>query len=168
MSGSGKTTTARRIAERLGHPWIELDAVFWGPNWKQPDREAFRESVAEMTGGFEWVVDGNYGSWAADIIWDRADTIVWLDMARHTVMRRIAVRTLGRMAFRRELWNGNRERFANLIKTAPEDNIVLWAWTQYHPLRKRYEEWTSDPRFAHLDVIRLRRPGEVETWLRSL
>ena len=32
-SGSGKTTVARRIAEALDAPHVELDELHWGPDW---------------------------------------------------------------------------------------------------------------------------------------
>ncbi|WP_188193780.1 hypothetical protein [Nonomuraea sp. SYSU D8015] len=33
-----------------------------------------------------WVVDGDY-SLVSDLVWSRADTVVWIDLPRHIVMR---------------------------------------------------------------------------------
>lgn len=45
-SGSGKTTFARRLAERLGIPHIELDAIHWGPDWTPARDDDFRARTA--------------------------------------------------------------------------------------------------------------------------
>jgi hypothetical protein len=44
--------------------------------------------VAEVTATEGWVIDGNY-SRVLDIVWARADTVVWLDLSRPVVMRRL-------------------------------------------------------------------------------
>ena len=61
-SGSGKTTTARRIASELGVPHIELDAVHWGPDWTAATAGEMQERVREAIRPGAWVVDGNYRS----------------------------------------------------------------------------------------------------------
>src|SRR5689334_5774453 len=78
-SGSGKTTFARRLGERLGLPHIELDALFWRPGWVESDTESFRTRVAEAIAGEGWVVDGNYSP-VRDLYLARVDTVVWLDL----------------------------------------------------------------------------------------
>ena len=35
ISGSGKSTFGRELAERLGVPYLEMDAVHHGPNWTE-------------------------------------------------------------------------------------------------------------------------------------
>lgn len=40
-SGSGKSTLSKKIAEVLEHPYVEMDKVFWKPNWEQPSDEEF-------------------------------------------------------------------------------------------------------------------------------
>src|SRR3546814_4713935 len=70
-----------------------------------------------------------------------ADTIVWLDLPRPLIMRRVAGRTLRRAITREELWNGNREPLAGLVRWHPERNIIRWAWVQHST---RSEEHTSE------------------------
>src|SRR2546428_783868 len=76
-SGSGKTTVGRALAARLGVPCVEMDELHWThPDWELPPLEEFRARVDEATQGASWVVDGSYGK-ARDIVWSRADTVVW-------------------------------------------------------------------------------------------
>src|SRR5438132_8383373 len=79
-SGSGKTTLAREIARRLSLPHVELDAVHWGPGWTEPPVELFRQRTQEALQGDRWVADGNYGK-VRDLVWGRAEMLVWLDYA---------------------------------------------------------------------------------------
>jgi adenylate kinase family enzyme len=157
-SGSGKTTLARRIAAALGIPLLELDAVFHQPDWQPLDTEEFRRTVTEFTSGDAWVVDGNYSA-VRDIVWSRADTVIWMDPPRHRVMRKLVARTLRRMVTRAELWNGNRESFRFLFNR--EESILLWAWTSHHRLRSRYQAAQADPANAHLSFVRLRTPADA-------
>ena len=79
-SGSGKTTLATSLAQRLGLAHVELDSLYWGPDWTPAPRERFREQVARALSGEAWTTDGNYGA-VRDIVWARADTVVWLDLS---------------------------------------------------------------------------------------
>jgi adenylate kinase family enzyme len=89
-TGSGKTTFARALASILGVPRVELDELNWGPNWMPFDDATFRKRVAAATSGDAWVVDGNYGGRGArDIVWPRADTVVWLDLPLHITLARL-------------------------------------------------------------------------------
>ena len=165
-SASGKTTMARALSQKLGLPYLELDSVFHLPGWQQLDDETFRARVAAFTQGDGWVVDGNYTSHGvAQLVWPQADTVVWLDPSRATVLRRVLLRTIRRITTRKELWNGNREPWANLFRPKPEQNIILWAWTRHAPTRRKYEAMLADGTWAHLTVIRLRTPEEARAFL---
>jgi adenylate kinase family enzyme len=154
-SGSGKTTFAAELARRIGAPHLELDSVFHQPDWEPLPAEEFRERVAAFTAGERWVVDGNYSK-VLDLVWQRADTVIWLDPPRYRVMRRIVWRTLRRVFSRAELWNGNREPWGNLFRVDPEKSVVAWAWTRHPIVRARYTQAQADPANAHLDFIRAR------------
>jgi adenylate kinase family enzyme len=153
-SGSGKTTLAAALAEALGAPHLELDSVFHQPGWRPLDGELFRAQVAEFIAADSWVVDGNY-SRVQDLVWQRADTIVWFDLPRRVVMRQLTGRTLRRMLTRAELWNGNAEDWRNLFRVDPEQSILRWAWTQHHRYRARYLGAQRDPANKHLTFIRV-------------
>lgn len=138
-SGAGKTSFARALAARLGAPHVEIDALYHGPNWQTTPREVVRARVTELIAGETWVFDGNYGSTCGDLVRSAADTVLWLDFSRSVVMRSIVARTVGRVTRGTVLWNGNRERWWNMLDPRPKQNIVLWAWTQFGAYRSGYE-----------------------------
>ncbi len=146
---------------RLGCDHIELDSIHHLPNWTPIEQDKMRQIVDTRTQASAWVVDGNYRSLVQDIVFARADTAVWLNLPRRVVMPRITRRTLGRMVLRRELWNGNRERFANLFKTDPEENIILWSWTQHDEYRKQYLAAKDDATNSHLNWVHGNLEGSV-------
>jgi adenylate kinase family enzyme len=168
-SGAGKTTLARELSRRLACDHLELDSVYHQPNWTPIDDSALARIVGDFVDRDRWVVDGNYTSTsAADLVWDRADTVIWLDMPRRTVMRRVIGRSIVRAATKRTLWNGNTESWRNLIRTSPEDNIVLWTWTRYPGTRDKYRKRAIDPRWSRVAVHRLRHRRDVDHLLESL
>ncbi|MEA3340832.1 MAG: adenylate kinase, partial [Chloroflexota bacterium] len=134
-SGSGKTTVAQRLAARLEVPHVELDALYWEPGWMGVPPEVFRRRVSEALSGETWIVDGNY-SRVREIIWDRADTVVWLDFPLAVIMGRLLWRTLSRIVTREELWHGNRE--SARMTFCSRDSILLWALTTYRRRRREY------------------------------
>ncbi|HEX6988301.1 MAG TPA: adenylate kinase [Bacillota bacterium] len=163
-SGSGKTTMAARLSHLLGCRHIELDALYWGPQWTHPPLDDFRRRVTEAIGPDRWVVDGNY-SMVRDILWRRADTIVWLDFTLPVIMGRLLRRTLRRVLSREELWNGNRQELFELFT---RNSILWWALTTYRRRRREYPELFRRPEYRHLRVIRLRSPRAAASWLREV
>ncbi len=96
-SGSGKSTVGRAAAERLGIPYVELDAIRHGPNWTETPDDEFRARVRALVAADAWVVDGNYGAVRA-ITSERATSIVWLDLPRWLVMAQVIWRSFDRAA----------------------------------------------------------------------
>lgn len=149
-------------------PFVELDALFWGPGWSAVTAEEFAGRVAEETSGDRWVVDGNYQSKIGTLVCARADTVVWINPPRWRAVSRVVTRTIRRAATRRELWNGNRESWDGLKFWRGEDSIVWWAWTSYGPTRDRYEVAIREAASsARPQWHRLRTRGDIERFLRS-
>jgi adenylate kinase family enzyme len=162
-SGSGKTTVAASAARRLGVPHVELDAIHWLPGWQERPRDEFRRIVSERLAADAWVVDGNYDQRARDLVWARADTVVWLDLPRSTVMWQVTRRTLSRWWRSELLWGTNREDLAKSLLT--RDSILWWAWTTHARNHERYGRLLAD---VPLGVVRLRSRAEVDRWLDGL
>jgi hypothetical protein len=101
-------------------------------------------------------------------IWAGADTVVWLDLPRRTIMRQLVWRTLVRVVGRRELWNGNREPLENLYSLDPEKSVIAWSWTRHGTYVERYADAMRDPRWRRLRFVRLRSHREAERWLAEL
>lgn len=169
MSGSGKSTLARAIAEQLEVPCIELDAIHHLPDWEPMPTDQFVAEVDRRTAAGGWVVDGNYRQAVREgPVWDRADTVVWLDLPRHQAVRQVTGRTLRRVITREELWNGNRERWRDVCSLDPMRSMPLYVWTFYERKKAYLEAAMTDPARAHLSWVRLRSHEESAAWLASL
>lgn len=163
-TGSGKTTAARLIAGKLGLRRIELDALFWKPNWGETPDEEFLPAVEEATRGDRWILDGNY-SRTRSIVWPRADTIIWLDYSFPRVFLQLLGRTLRRSATRELLWNGCRERF--YLQFSSKDSILLWCLKTYWRRRRNYPNVFKQSEYKHLTILRFRTPRRFTQWLHA-
>jgi adenylate kinase family enzyme len=158
----GKTTLAGQLAERLDLTHIELDSIFWGPDWTERPKEEFRVLLAEKMADERWVIDGNY-SFARPLVWPVADTAVWLDYALPVVFWRLFWRTIRRTLGQEELWNGNRERFRNQFLSS--DSLFLWSVKSQRKHRSQYPALFASAEYGHLTLFRHRWPGETAQWL---
>jgi adenylate kinase family enzyme len=167
-SGSGKSTLAAALAARLGVEHIELDAIYHQPRWQTLDPEEFARRVGAVLAGPAWVVDGNYTR-VREQVWERADTVVWLDYPRRTTTARVVRRTLVRAVNRRELWNGNRESWTAMLSRDPERSVIRWSWTHHTIYRERYGALLApEVRPPGVRVVRLRSPGEARAFLAAV
>ena len=164
-TGSGKTTLAEAIAQRLGLPHVEIDALHWDPGWREADPLVFRKRLSEALAGPAWVVDGNYAK-VRDIIWPRADTLIWLELPLVVVLWRLFWRTLRRVVTREELWNGNKETFRGAFFS--QDSLLVYVFKSRKKHRQTYPDLFQQPEYSHLRLIHFRTTAQVKSWLDTL
>ena len=163
-SCSGKTTFSRDLALILNVPFVELDALAWQANWIMTDVETFQDEVRKATAGDAWVVDGNYGGRGArDIVWARADAVVWLDLPLPLTLVRMWRRTTDRIGRKEPLWGGNQESIRNTFLS--RESLFVWAIKTHRRRRRILSATMTRPDLGHLTFHRLRSPTEVARWL---
>ena len=168
-SGAGKTAVAKRLSQMLNLSHICSDAIFWGPDWTQVPPEHQDHEYDQATRADTWAIDGNVGSLTKpkdQMIIDRADTLVWLDLPRWQIFAQVLRRTIRRAWTRDPMWHNNRESWH--LSFFSRDSILLWSMQTYTKRRKQYSSLFTDPKYSHLKLIRLTNRRQVDAWLASL
>jgi adenylate kinase family enzyme len=157
ITGAGKTTAARRIAAAHDLPFHELDDLAFGPGWQE--RPGYLDDLVRLAGAPAWVLDSWGDERVRDLLWQRADTVVWLDYPLRVVIRRLLGRSVRRTVRRERIFNGNVESYAEWFS---RDHPLRTAWRDFRPRRAATAARTRA--FPHLRVVRLRSPAETERW----
>ncbi len=161
----GKTIFARSLAEALCCPHVELDALYWQPNWIPRPPDEFQELVAKELSQGCWVTDGNY-SVVRDLVWSRATTVIWLNYTFPVVLWRALTRTIRRVLTKEELFSGNRESLRMALFS--RESILWWVLTTFHRRRKRYRELFDMRTSPQLIYVEFRNPTEAQNFLTEL
>jgi adenylate kinase family enzyme len=164
-SCSGKTTTARALAQALGSPHVELDSLYWQPGWTETPEGEFRLKVASAIESERWVVDGNYSA-VRDLVWPRATHIIWLNYSYLRVLWRAFSRTLRRSVTGEVMWAGNRESIRKAFFSS--DSIIWWAATTYHRRRRRYRRLFDEEAYPRLQMHELQSQRETDAFIAEL
>ena len=142
---TSKIALARNISDKF--PFlnrIELDYLSWLPGWKCRKKTEFqallRKTIKESKSG--WIADGEYSRSGKDILWSKAEIVIWLQYDFWFVYYRAWKRTLSRIIFKKECCNGNIETFWLLINN-PEHRIPCGVW-KYH--------WKHQHRIPKCDI----------------
>ena len=165
VTGSGKTTLARRVAGLWDLRHVEIDGLFHGENWTP--RPSFIDDVRAFAAEDHWVTEWQYTSKGTDeILAPRAQLVIWLDYPYRVVRTRLLRRTIGRSILRTRMWNDNVEKpIWKMFSGEPEENIIAWQTKTLHKWSERMPDVTGD--HPHLTIVRLRHPRDTERWLRA-
>lgn len=166
-TGSGKSTLAKSLSEKLHLDFIELDALHWEANWVEAPDDIFRQRVEAAISSERWVVDGNYHM-VRDLIWPRADAVIWLDYPIWTIFGQLTRRTFKRWWIEELLWGKNKENLATHFKLWSQDSLYHWLFKTYWRHKREYRQLLSEPHNAHLTVFHFKSAREAEEWLTGL
>ena len=148
-SGSGKSTIAEAIAKRRKLPLIELDQLFWNPNWQETSKEKMEEHIRDKTSHEEWVLVGNYQRYEA-LKWKDVETVVWVDPPFIRNLWQITERSVRRAIHKKEIWEGT-GCYESFYKTfCTRDSIILWMLRTYSGIQKEYSRKMNSQDYEHI------------------
>jgi len=160
-AGAGKTELAIESADRVGLPVEHLDLLFWRPGWKPAPENEARRGLATAIAGERWILDGNFlAVEGGDPRFDRADTVVFLDLPRSVCIWRILWRLL----------RDRRRRRSDLPEGCSEGldlPLLRWIWSYPRTDRPRVLEILAGLE-PHVDIRRLRSRSDVRRYLETL
>jgi adenylate kinase family enzyme len=167
VSGSGKSTFAKRLSAVTGIRYLEMDALYWKSGWTDPTDEEFFAKLEQALEGEEWILDGNY-SRSQPVKWRNVTMIVWVDYSFPRTLWQAVSRAFRRSLTKEELWpgTGNRESFRKSFFS--KDSIIWWTITSRKRQRQRYLRLMEDRARDGPTIVRLRSPREVSRFCMRL
>ncbi len=167
VTSSGKSTLAERLAKRFGLNFFDLDALHWEPNWQEAPLQVFRDRVEKAICSDRWAIAGNYHI-VRDIIWPKAEAVIWLDYPFLLVLWQLTRRTFTRWWNQELLWGTNYESLWNHFKIWSQDSLFHWLFKTYWRRKREIPAVLSQPEHRHLQVLHFKHPRDIDEWLQNL
>lgn len=166
-TGSGKTTLARQLAPALGAPHVELDSLHFTVDLDTVPQELLRERTQAAVAAPAWVTDGNKRA-VRDLVWPRADTLVWLDYPLIVSLWRLSRRALRRAEdLRARSAGGDASKSTWQLMTSAARGVMT-ALRSHRGQRSEFPHLLGLPEHRHLAVVRLRSPRATTRWLEQV
>ena len=89
--GSGKTTFAEKLRDKMDIPLFYLDAIWHKPDRTHISRDEFDARLTEILGLDEWIIDGHY-SRTLERRMQAADTVLLFDLPTEICLEGAALR----------------------------------------------------------------------------
>ena len=151
--GTGKTTLARRLADKCNFPLVHLDSLYWKPGWVRTSSADWIKIQKDLVKKPTWIIEGNYKS-TLEIRLKRADTIIMLDYPTWLALFRSIKRWvmfIGRT--RPEMNTGNPER-------------IDWQYFKWVLNFPRTEILDLLHQYTHKKILVFKNPQETERFLK--
>tara|TARA_Y100000310_G_C20661534_1_gene805066 strand:+ start:114 stop:605 length:492 start_codon:yes stop_codon:yes gene_type:complete len=113
--GSGKTTLAKKISNKLKIPLFELDDVYWKKKYtiKRGESEKRKELSKILGKHKKWIIEGASGSFVGKAV-KQADLVIWLDLHHRLLSFRIIKRSFREMLKGEQSFSGMRRLLSEI------------------------------------------------------
>lgn len=158
VGSGGKSTLAKAISAKTGLAYIELDALFWKPNWGESTAEELKAKVtAAMDAASDgWIADGHYWSKMEDHLIKHTDMVVWIDLPWRIGFWRMLKRSVQRARDKRKICGENTETWRKLFS-----RDALWVyWITHRRAIIQRDARLAKYLPAEIPVIHLTSPSE--------
>jgi adenylate kinase family enzyme len=157
VSASGKSTFARKLAEKTKLSLTHIDAIMWEPGWQYIGDEATVAKLHEIGAGEEWIIEGYIEKAARPFLFERADTIIYLDYPRMVATMRYLKR-----------WFKHRKNPRPELAGCPE----IFDWEFMKLVWRKGESWSVNKFLAQMPsqdkVIKLISSRVTKDFLRAI
>ncbi len=80
ISGSGKSTFSRMLAEQTRLPLFHMDQLFWRGNWEEVPEQEYLKEHQKLIQQDRWIIEGYIDEKMSDRLL-RSDLVIFLDYA---------------------------------------------------------------------------------------
>ena len=157
-AGSGKTTLAIKLKEKLKLPLYHLDLFYWSPGWQRIGLDKFTKIHNELCDQKEWIIEGSYIK-VLDYRALQADVLIFLDLPRYQCLLNV---------FKRLILNLGKV-MADSPKNCPQRfnlEFIKWVWD----FNKRNKQMILEilDNYSHKEVYILRSFKKMDILLNML
>lgn len=147
--GSGKTTLAKKLSNKLNLPLIHLDKLNWRDNWQNISKEEFDDLLWAEVVKPTWIIDGNYER-TIPLRLKYCDTVIYMDYSRISCLYGVIKRVvMGYGKSRPDMGGYCPERF--------DFDFIKFVWNFNKNNRKRYYDILSSKEDIQVIILRNRR-----------
>ena len=155
ISGTGKTTLARRMSRALGIPVIHYDTICWAEGWQEVDEAIVRKQILEKLHEDSWILDGYINPAALERL-KTSDLVIYLDSSGS-----------------RALWGGIRRWWKYRGTHVPEMPVGCtqeFKWDRWSVMWTRDERKEIEREIQGFEkkVVRLKSPKEMEKYVKKI
>ena len=163
-SGAGKSSLAARIAAVIDAAHVEIDVLAYDEAAVRVEQSELRHRFATASRVERWVVEGMHRDQLTAAI-PSADLLIWLDLPRRTIARRLVFRMISHLVTGRPR-HGRRVTFRSVV--GREVPFIVKS-VRSVPRRRRHGRALNDlAKDAGVEVLHLTSASAAHRYLRGV